>query len=218
MWLLLKKFPFCFFRLQLVWSRISDPESWDFMDNQLYSIGEISKIMGISVQTLRHYCKIGIIKPAYTDPSTGYRYFSYDQLHYIDRARYLLRCGFSLKEIGQILQLGDIDLLIRSLEKKRTEKTQIIEDAIDSVATIDWYKEYFTSALEHSEESMYSVQHIPSRKLVAVKWEKNYAFDSFYFHFGKIRMQKCFSSIHFKRQFVSIWDCESLLNGNFTQR
>ena len=31
------------------------------MEDKLYSIGEVAKIMGISVQLLRHYCDIHLI-------------------------------------------------------------------------------------------------------------------------------------------------------------
>ncbi len=39
-----------------------------------YTIGEVSKIMGISTQTLRYYSSIDLLKPAYVNPDTGYRY------------------------------------------------------------------------------------------------------------------------------------------------
>ena len=74
-----------------------------------YSIGEMSELMGISPQTLRHYCNIGLIAPEFIDPDSGYRYFSFRQFHYIDRARYLLACGFHLKEIKEILDSNDVD-------------------------------------------------------------------------------------------------------------
>ena len=46
---------------------------------ELYSIGEVSEIMGVSVQTLRYYSNINLILPKYVNPSTGYRYYSVDQ-------------------------------------------------------------------------------------------------------------------------------------------
>ena len=49
---------------------------------ELYSIGKMSAMMGISAQVLRHYCDIGLITPEYINPETGYRYFSFAQFHY----------------------------------------------------------------------------------------------------------------------------------------
>ncbi|WVU49804.1 MerR family DNA-binding transcriptional regulator [Fusobacterium nucleatum] len=36
---------------------------------ELYSIGEVSEIMGVSVQTLRYYSNINLILPKYVNPS-----------------------------------------------------------------------------------------------------------------------------------------------------
>ena len=38
----------------------------------LFSIGELSKLQNISRQTLIFYDKIGLFRPAYTDPDNGY--------------------------------------------------------------------------------------------------------------------------------------------------
>lgn len=56
---------------------------------RLYSIGETAKLMGISVQTLRNYSNLSILRPYYINEQTGYRYFTFEQFHYIDRIRYL---------------------------------------------------------------------------------------------------------------------------------
>ncbi|WP_066369112.1 MerR family DNA-binding transcriptional regulator [Neobacillus fumarioli] len=45
------------------------------MHNKL-SIGEMAKLRKVTVETLRHYDKIGLLKPYYVDPNTGYRYYS----------------------------------------------------------------------------------------------------------------------------------------------
>ena len=45
------------------------------MKNELLSIGEAAKLKQVSVKSLRYYETIGILKPAYVDPSSGYRYY-----------------------------------------------------------------------------------------------------------------------------------------------
>ena len=44
--------------------------------NKYFSIGEVSKITGLSIDRLRNYDKIGLLKPSYIDPNSGYRYYS----------------------------------------------------------------------------------------------------------------------------------------------
>lgn len=38
-------------------------------------IGEFSKLCGVTVKTLHHYEKLGLITPSKVDPWTGYRYY-----------------------------------------------------------------------------------------------------------------------------------------------
>lgn len=48
-------------------------------DQELLRIGEVAKIYHMSVGTLRHYEQMGLLQPEYTDPATGYRYYSVRQ-------------------------------------------------------------------------------------------------------------------------------------------
>ena len=38
----------------------------------LFQIGDVAKMFHLSVGSLRHYEKIGLLKPEYTDSKTGY--------------------------------------------------------------------------------------------------------------------------------------------------
>ncbi len=71
------------------------------MKNQLYSIGELSKLKGISVKTLRFYDEIGILKPSYVDPFTKYRYYNKVQFVYVDILKALKALRTGTKEIYQ---------------------------------------------------------------------------------------------------------------------
>ena len=42
----------------------------------MFSIGEFSRLGGVSVRTLRHYDEIGLLRPATVDPDTWYRGYS----------------------------------------------------------------------------------------------------------------------------------------------
>lgn len=54
------------------------------MRSSLLSIGEASRLKNVSIKALRYYEKIGIFKPAYIDPQSGYRYYSPAQLFDLD--------------------------------------------------------------------------------------------------------------------------------------
>ena len=70
----------------------------------MFSIGEFSKLGRVTVEALRHYDALGLLKPAKVDPFTGYRYYSARQLLSLHRIVALKEIGFSLEEIARILQ------------------------------------------------------------------------------------------------------------------
>lgn len=72
-------------------------------ENKLYSIGETSKITGVSIQTLRNYSNDGLITPAYIDEQSGYRYFAFHQFHIIDRIKYLRSLDLPLPQIRELI-------------------------------------------------------------------------------------------------------------------
>lgn len=70
---------------------------------EYYRIGETASLMGITTQTLRFYDKIGLVKPVRIDPKTGYRYYKYEQFHFIDRIKYLQSLGMPLDDIKEVI-------------------------------------------------------------------------------------------------------------------
>lgn len=70
----------------------------------MFRIGEFSRIGRVTIDTLRHYDALGILKPAKVDPFTGYRYYNAKQLKLLNRIMALKDVGLSLDEIARILQ------------------------------------------------------------------------------------------------------------------
>lgn len=71
----------------------------------MYKIGQLSKLTGISTDTLRYYEKYGLITPS-TRTSSGYRLYndaSVKEIAFIIRAK---RVGFTLSDIEQLLTLN----------------------------------------------------------------------------------------------------------------
>jgi DNA-binding transcriptional MerR regulator len=46
----------------------------------LLSIGRFARLTGLSIGALRHYDEVGLLRPARTDPDSGYRLYREDQL------------------------------------------------------------------------------------------------------------------------------------------
>jgi DNA-binding transcriptional MerR regulator len=73
-----------------------------------FTIGEISKLFKVSIKTLRHYDKIGLLKPEYINKETNYRYYSVTQIMLLYIIKELKYQGFSLSDIDFFLKNEDI--------------------------------------------------------------------------------------------------------------
>jgi DNA-binding transcriptional MerR regulator/predicted transcriptional regulator YdeE len=69
-------------------------------------IGEFSKMAQVPIATLRYYDQVGLLRPDEVDRSTGYRYYEVSQLPRLHRILALKGLGFSLEQIGLVLDEG----------------------------------------------------------------------------------------------------------------
>jgi DNA-binding transcriptional MerR regulator len=69
----------------------------------MFAIGEFARHGRVSVRMLRHYDAIGLLQPVVVDPETGYRYYDAAQLSRLNRIIALKDLGFTLQQIGSIL-------------------------------------------------------------------------------------------------------------------
>src|SRR5262252_2812634 len=98
----------------------------------MFRIGEFSRIGRVSMRLLRYYDEIGLLRPAHTDSSNGYRYYTAAQLPELNRILVLRDLGLSLDQIARALQKGvSPDELRGMLMMRRAEiEQQQIEQAL----------------------------------------------------------------------------------------
>ena len=85
----------------------------------MLSIGQMSKTCGVSVKTLRHYDKIGLLRPEQTDVFTGYRYYDESQIGIMLLIARYKRYGLSLSQIQELLGIEDQHILMKKLRQQR---------------------------------------------------------------------------------------------------
>lgn len=94
----------------------------------MLSIGQFSKVCGVTVKALRHYDRLGLIRPVHTDKFTGYRYYDEDQIPLMLNIMRLKRYGFSLEEVGLFLSETDKSALRSMLQDQLCRlQTQMAE-------------------------------------------------------------------------------------------
>ncbi|WP_235616207.1 MerR family transcriptional regulator [Lysinibacillus parviboronicapiens] len=93
----------------------------------MLSIGEFSKISHLTLKTIRYYDEIGLLKPAYTDAKSGYRYYNISQLETALLITRLKTYLFSLEEIKIMLTNGqDVSLFLAKMKAKQENLSQQI--------------------------------------------------------------------------------------------
>lgn len=78
----------------------------------MFTIGDFARYGRVSPRMLRHYDAIGLLRPARTDPATGYRLYGAAQLARLNRIIALKDLGFTLQQVGAVLdeQVGRAEL------------------------------------------------------------------------------------------------------------
>lgn len=136
--------------------------------NDLFRIGEVSKLFHISIGILRHYDKIGLLQPEYTDPDTGYRYYSTRQFECLNTIRYLRALDMPLDGISLFLknrEIGSIrGLLLKQKEEvaRRQQELAVIQRKIDN--RLNQMEDALASELERI-----TVERKPERRVAVLK-------------------------------------------------
>jgi len=100
-------------------------------------IGDFSKLSRVSVKTLRYYDETGLLKPVHVDPFTSYRLYEYSQLSILHRILALKDLGFSLEEIGRLLDEGlSIEQMRGMLKLRETEARQRVREEAERLERI----------------------------------------------------------------------------------
>ena len=105
-------------------------------------IGEFAGLCGTNISLLRYYDKIGLLRPAFTDVVTGYRYYAPGQERIFRGIAMLGRAGFSLKEIGRVLEnAGNDEALSAVFAAKQKETAEMLQAVADVQIDLKGMKE-----------------------------------------------------------------------------
>jgi DNA-binding transcriptional MerR regulator len=95
----------------------------------MFRIGEFAQIAQVSGRQLRFYDQLGLLRPAHTDPQTGYRYYSIRQLPRLNSILALKELGLSLEQIGPLLRNEISPVELRGmLTMKRAQVERSLRD------------------------------------------------------------------------------------------
>lgn len=136
------------------------------MSERRYLVGEVSKITGISKDTLRFWDKIGLLKPKYVDPVNSYRYYTYDQFWSMDIIMCCRSLNISIEKIRTILSSSSNDRVLALLLEQKKEAEQLSRYYQQVTEDIAWYVTQDEQIRQTKALNTVSVKHFPKRTVL----------------------------------------------------
>lgn len=131
-----------------------------------YSIGELSKLSGLSHDTLRYYDNIGLLKADYVDESSKYRYYKLNAFWKTDVIKMFKMLNMSLDELKGVLpNRGNLDVISDSLSERKKETKQQLQRLKTMVKDIEWFEDMLNE-MRNIQESEISVVHKKERQVI----------------------------------------------------
>lgn len=96
--------------------------------DSLVPIGRFSKMTRLSVKALRLYGELGLLDPAWVDPSSGYRYYRLGQANRAEAIRILRRVDMPLDDIAAVLATDEPEIVTKRLAMHRDRLAERLAD------------------------------------------------------------------------------------------
>lgn len=138
-----------------------------------YRIGEVSKITGISKDTLHFYNKIGLVVPDYTDPENQYRYYSRWNMWQLDIVALCRKLSIPLEQVKRMMTQRDNGKVVEMMMAYREEALRRSEYYRQVAEDLLWYKEENQAMEENSRRSEVQVKWLPAETVLAGSVERN---------------------------------------------
>lgn len=135
----------------------------------LFQIGDVAKMFHLSVGSLRHYEKMGLLHPEYIDPNSGYRYYSTKQFEVLNMIRSCRALGMPLEQIADFLSSRSIDKMFQMLAHQKKAILQQQKELAITLRKIEDRIALLQDAVT-SELNQISIRNVPSKR---VAWLKN---------------------------------------------
>lgn len=136
----------------------------------IFTISEFARLRNLNINSLRYYEKIGILKPAFTDPDTKYRYYTPEQLLILDIIILCVNFGIPLKEwTAYINEDGSLNmqaLLLRSKSLAHAQIRKIRED----LSLIDHLLDSIERSADDAPPSVSYEKRLQERRIITAEW------------------------------------------------
>jgi DNA-binding transcriptional MerR regulator len=140
------------------------------MEKEIFSIGEVAKMKGLTIKALRFYDKIGLLKPFRVDENSKYRYYHLNQFILLDIIKAARNLDISPNELIPYFRSNDTKGMLQLLKKHRDhalEKIKLLEQVIQNIDELE--KNVVTAEGVCSKKSLVT-RILPVRHVLVTPW------------------------------------------------
>ncbi|MFD6211327.1 MerR family transcriptional regulator [Peribacillus sp. NPDC060253] len=146
----------------------------------------MAKLRGMTAETLRHYDRIDLFKPQYTDPHSGYRYYSIFQYEVLGTIKELRQLGMSTDEIKDYFNERNFSKSFDILKAKHADLISKLTELTDLEENIREKIVYLDHVAREKELQTVMIREIGRRKLITLNEKINNNLELCY---GVIRLE-----------------------------
>lgn len=134
-------------------------------DATLLLVGAFAKRVGLSTSALRYYDDVNLLKPARVDETTGYRYYSKDQLEQVELICFLRSLEMPIGDLRTTLAATDPAALAIHLKRYRRDVRAQLDEKGRMLTEIKLF------AQRQLESPTYSVQlkEVPAHAFLSIR-------------------------------------------------
>jgi len=140
----------------------------------MYQIGAFSRVVGLSVKTLRYYHDIGLLEPAEIDTDSGYRYYSETEFFRAQRIIFLKELNFTLPEISEVLTHLDDDSDLQAYLKEKQDQLDMQIRELKKVQNA--IQMHLDKEVKFMDEKIYTFELItvPEQLIASIRYKGKY--------------------------------------------
>ncbi|MDC7244660.1 MAG: MerR family transcriptional regulator [Sphaerochaetaceae bacterium] len=151
---------------------------------EYFTVGQLSSIFNINVQTLHYYDSIGLLSPSKRDATTGRRLYKFDQVYKLTTIKYQQKLGKSLKQIREYLDSTDINDTLSDLEAQSTIVHERIQELLNVEKIINEKVSFIRQKFEEmgkADPDSIEITHYEERPFISAEGEE-FQFGNDYFY------------------------------------
>ena len=159
-------------------------------NSTLIPIGEMARLNHTSIVTLRLYDRLGLLRPAYVNEESNYRYYDIKQNARFDMIQYMKELGMQLKEIKSILDEENLSKIESILKQKQEITKQKIEELVIQEEAINRTIEGIARYQKSPQSGTITLEYIPKRQIYEMVTDINfydYGIDTYEYILKKLK-------------------------------